>query len=47
MDERQKELDLKLFRGEISPQEYVEEVNRLHEEEWKKHREPIGEHEHI
>ena len=47
MDDKQKELDLKLFHNEITPQEYVEKVNRLHEEEWKKHREPMEVHEHI
>lgn len=37
----------KFMQGEISEDEFVEQYNRLVEQEAEKHWEPVGPHEHI
>lgn len=37
----------KFMQGEISEDEFVEQYNRLIEQEAEKHREPVEPHEHI
>lgn len=37
----------KFMHGEISEDEFVEQYNRLVEQEAEKHWEPVGPHEHI
>ena len=41
------ELAQKMFKGEISPDEYVQKYNELIREEAEQHWEPVGPHEHI
>lgn len=41
------ELERTLLENKISPQEFIEEFNKLIEQENKKHREPMQPHEHI
>lgn len=41
------ELERMLLENKISPQEFIEEFNKLMEQENEKHREPMQPHEHI
>jgi hypothetical protein len=47
MEDTYKDLAQLFFKGEITPEEYVERYNKLIEKEAEQHAEPFEEHEHI